>query len=150
MALALTTIANNIAALEVLGVTIRDIDEIPEAVTNRDCPILYPEPSGFISNFAMVRESTGPGTTALITVTYDLTYTFLYAPVGSGRGLFDVYDDLVKKVGLIFDAIIANDTLAGAIDFLPEEVLNIGATVDPVENVFHGCQFVFSVTEFVN
>ena len=150
MALAIATIVNNIAALVVAGVDIKDMDEIPEEVLGRDCPILYPEPSGFISNFEMVRDSTGPGTTALMTVTYDLTYTFLYAPVGSGRGLFDVYDDLVKKVGLIFDAIIANDTLAGAIDFLPEEVLNIGATVDPTENVFHGCQFVFSVTEFVN
>lgn len=150
MALSFITITNSIAALSVSGVTIKDIDEIPEAVLERDCPILYPEPAGFITDFIMVRDSFGPGTSAKITVSYNMTYTFLYSAVGSGRGLFDVYDDMVTKMGLILDAIIANDNLTGAIDFTPDEAFNFGPTADPAGSVFHGAQLVFGIVEFVN
>lgn len=150
MALAFTTITNSIAAIDVLGVTIRDIDEIPEAVTPTMCPVLYPEPVGFISNFEYTRQSQGGGAVALADVTYNLTYTFLYAPVGSGRGLFDVYDDMVAKVGLILDAFIIADAATGAVDLTPDTPLNLGPVSDPAGNVFHGCQFVLNITEFVN
>ena len=70
MALAFTTITNSIAAIDVLGVTIKDLDEIPEAVIARDCPILYTEPVNFISNFVYTRESQGGGDVALANVTY--------------------------------------------------------------------------------
>ena len=89
MAYALITIMDSIASLSIEGVNIRDIDELSEGVTARECPVLYPEPTNFVSDFELVRDSTGPGSTALQHATYDLTYTFLYAPVGAGRGLFD-------------------------------------------------------------
>ena len=150
MALAFTTITNSIAALDVLGVTIKDIDEIPEAVRGRDCPILYPEPLGFISNFVYTRDSQGGGSTALANVTYNLTYTFCYTPVGSGRGLLDVSDDIVAKVGLILDAFIIADAATGVVDLTPQDAINLGPVVDPAGYTFLGCQFVLNIMEFVN
>jgi hypothetical protein len=150
MALAFTTITDSISSLVIEGVNIRDIDELSEGVTARECPVLYPEPVNFISNFELVRDSTGPGATALQHATYDLTYTFLYAPIGAGRGLFDVYDESIEKVGLILDAIITNDAITGLVDLRPQDTINIGPVADPSGAIFHGCQLVFSVMEFVN
>ena len=150
MALAFSTICNSIAAISVTGVTIKDIDEIPESVLVRDCPIMYPEPDGFISEFKYIRDSTGPGSVAKATVTYNMTYAFLYTSIGSGRGLFDVYDDMLTKVGLILDAIIISDGITGVVDLVPGDTLQFGAVPDPAGNMFIGTRLVFSVTEFVN
>ena len=150
MALAFTTITDSISSLSIEGVNIRDIDELSEGVTARECPVLYPEPVNFISNFELVRDSTGPGSTALQHATYDLTYTFLYAPIGSNRGLSALYGKIIEKIGLIQDAIITNDTITGLEDFRPQDITYIGLIADPSDHVFHGCQLVFSVMEFVN
>jgi len=40
MALAITTVTNSIAALSVTGLTIKDVDEILYAPTDRECPLL--------------------------------------------------------------------------------------------------------------
>jgi len=150
MGLAFTTITNSIAAIAVTGVTIKDIDEIPESVLPRMCPIMYPEPDGFISGFTYERNSTGPGSVALATVNYNMTYAFLYTPVGSGRGLFDVYDDMVSKVGAILDKIIVSDAITGVVDLTIAEAFQFGAVPDPTGNMFIGTRLVFQVIEFIN
>lgn len=150
MALAFATITDSIAGITVEGVTIKDIDEIPESVAVRDCPIMYPEPDGFISGFKYTRDSTGSGSTALATVNYNMTYAFLYTSVGSGRGLFDVYDDMLTKVGLIIDAIIISDGITGVVDLTIGDVSQFGAVPDPAGNMFIGTRLVFNIMEFVN
>jgi len=150
MALAFATITNSIAAISVSGVTIKDIDEIPESVAVRDCPIMYPEPDGFISGLTYTRDSTGPGSTALATVNYNMTYAYLHTSVGSGRGLFDVYDAMLTKVGLIIDAIIISDGITGVVDLTIQDVSQFGAVPDPSGNMFIGTRLVFQIVEFIN
>jgi len=150
MTLAIQTITRAIADLSIKGVIIRDTHEIPEAVDVRMCPILYPEPVNFISGFSVERDSFGAAAQAKKTVTYTLTYTYLHAPIGTGRGLFDVYDGLVKNVFAILDALILADALTGTIELIPLTPVNVGPVGDPAGNRFHGCQFELSVTEFVN
>jgi len=150
MALAITTITNSIAALSVSGVTIQDVDEIIEHVKERDCPLVQPLPNGFVNGLSVTRDSQGPGSIALKTVRYTLTYRLMYAAVGTGRGLFDVYDDMITKAGLFLDALLADDALSGSVDITPMGALNFGLVGDPAGNVFHGCDFQLQVMEFVN
>src|SRR3972149_7264806 len=104
MTLAISTICDSTSSLSVSGLTIKDLNEIPEAVTGRDCPVIYPKPDGFVTNFEMVRDSFGGGPTAKMTVTYDLTYRLLGAPIGAGGGLVDSYSLLVQKMDAFIGA----------------------------------------------
>lgn len=149
MALSADTVATSIAGLTIPGVTVRDLDEIPEKVAGRDCPLLYPKPDGFFGNLCVERDSFGPPGEARKTARYTLTYAYLHAPIGEGRGLFDVYKGAVQNVLAILDAVIAADDLNGAVDFNPAAVLRFGVQVDPSGQPFHGTMLQFEVTEFV-
>lgn len=144
------TVPNSIAAMSVSGVTIKDVDEIVDSVTDRACPIIQPIPNGFVTDFSVERDSQGPGSTALQTVMYTLNYRLMFAPVGTGRGLLGVWADMLVKARLFLDAIIANDDLAGTVDIRPVGALNFGPVSDPAGNQFHGCDFALRVQEFVN
>lgn len=150
MALAITTIATNIAAIDIDGVLIKDIDEIPESATVRDCPVMFPEPMDFVGDFVVEWDSFGTPTQAKKTAHYTLNYTFCYMPVGSGRAGLDRYGDMVEKAFAILDAIIANDDLTGTIEFEPIEALEFGAVLDPAGSYYMGCRFLFRITEFIN
>ncbi len=150
MAIQIVTIANSIAAISVSGVTIKDIDEIPEEVTSRDCPILIPRPDGYVSGFTYDPVTQGGGATALADVNYNLRYSFLYAPLGDGRDLMDNYSGMVTKVGLIIDALIISDAITGVIDLQLTDVSDFGPVADPTGNMFHGCTLTVSVLEFIN
>jgi hypothetical protein len=149
MSLAIATICESIAALDVDGVRIADIDAIPEAADARRASII-PRPDGFITNFTMVRESFGGGSTSKMTITYRLTYRLLFAPIGEGRGLFAVYPDMVAAAYRFLDAILAIDTMTGLVDIIPVDALSFGPVTDPAGNAFHGCDIVLEVNEFVN
>lgn len=155
MTIQLLNVVDKISQLEIAGVRVRDVDEIRAAVTERDCPILIPEPLNFLSNITIVRDSYGPAATAMKTITYQLGYTFLYAPVGAGREL-ERYWDMVKKAALILDAFIADDDMTSgtsfdeAVDITPVSVVEFGPVPDPAGNQFIGCRFQFQVIEFIN
>lgn len=149
MSLQISTICESISALDVDGVRIMDIDQIPENSDPRKA-IIFPKPDGFITGFTVVRDSFGGGSTAKMTATYSLNYRLCYAPIGAGRGLFEVYDDMVAKAFLFLDAVIAVNTMTGLIDIQVQNAINFGAVNDPVGNMFHGCDFVLLVTEFIN
>ena len=150
MALAILTIANSIAALEVAGVRIRDLDQIPDAVQERDCPILIPEVINFVTDLVITRDSTGADSYALKTATYTINYTFLYAPVGSDRTGLNRFDDFVRKAFAIIDAVVLNSTITGLIDITPQNTLQWSVVLDPSGNAFMGCMMAFSITEFIN
>ena len=150
MVLAIATICESIAALDVEGVKMRDLDEIPEEVLARECPVIFPRPDGFISSFAVERDSFGGGSTAKMTATYVLTYRFLQAPVASGRGLFEVYNKMVINAFAFLDAVIAVDVMSGLIDIQVNNTLNFGPVSDPAGNIFHGCDIELQVMEFIN
>ena len=147
MALALITLCDSISDLNVSGVTILDLDQIP--LGDLRGPMMFPEPLGFVKNFSMVRDSFGGGTTAKMTVEYDLTYTFLHSRVGTTRAL-ETYPAMVDKAYEILDAILAIETITGAIDLTPADVVEFGPVPDPSGNMYHGCRIILHVKEFVN
>ncbi len=147
MALQITTLMDSIAALDVVGVTI--LPE-PPAEATRMTPVLFPEPLGFITDFTMVRDSFGGGSTAKMTVEYVLHYTFCYAPIGSGRTGLDIYVDMVDKVADILDEILAIDVITGSIDVVPDPLTEFGPVLDPAGNQYLGCRMALRCQEFVN
>ena len=149
MALATITICNSIQGLTIAGVKVLDLDEIsPEVV--RQTPVLFPEPLEFITDFSMERDSFGGGSVAKMTVTYNLHYTFCYAPIGSGRMGLDIYSGMIEAAMSILDAVLAIDTMDGLIDIIPLAPVEFGPVPDPAGNQYLGCRFAFQVMEFVN
>ena len=149
MALATATIANSIAALSVTGVTIKDIDEIPVGVDSRQ-PTIIPL-SDYMTNFDVEIDSTGPGSTAKMTVYYTINYRLCYKPADAGRSdTIEYYSNMIGAATAFLDAVLAADTLTGSIDVKPEEVTNMGVVEDPTANSFQGCDIALRVMEFVN
>jgi hypothetical protein len=151
MALEIKTVADSISALVIPRVQIMDLNEIPTAVTTRaDLSIMMPLPE-FITEFDMVRDSFGGGSTAKMTVTYKLNYRFFLAEAGSYRNKkLDWMVDIVDRVAKVMDAILAIDVFAGCIDIVPGEISNMGVVNDPTEKDFYGCDITVEVKEFVN
>jgi hypothetical protein len=149
MALAISTIANSISGLTVSGVIIKDIDEVPESGDDRSA-ILYPKPDGFVTDLRVQPDSFGTASTRKYTVTYALHYMLVGSPIGSGRGIFDKYSDMVGKAFAVLDAAIAAVGLVGAVEFSVQGVSNFGPVADNSGNPWHGCEIAFLVTEFVN
>lgn len=147
MTLAIDTVIESIADLSVEGVSICDLSDIPVSAL-RLTPILFPKPGETVSNFTMVRQSFGGGSSALIDVDYDLNYLFLYCESGSGRTGLDYELERMEKVMLIWDAIIGVDTFTGGIDIQPVGNVNFVTVQDPSGNEFLGCQLIFHVKEF--
>jgi len=147
MALAIATVVDSISNLSVSGLTIKDMDTIPASASGLG-PLLIPLPN-FVTNFNMERDSYGGGSTAKMTVTYNLNYRLLFAQAGSGRDL-EYFDNMVSMVALLWDAILAIETLTGAIDLVPAGITNMGLINDPAEHEYYGCDIAVRVTEFVN
>ena len=150
MALNIVNIPNEIAKMSISGVTIKDIDQIPEFVTGRNCPILFPRPDNFLTGISFTPDSYGTGTTRKWSVRYVLNYVYLHAPVGSMRGLANIYSGFYTKIGLILDAVIAYQTVAEAIDIAPQGVFNIEVIEDGKGNQFYGTFISLNVLEYVN
>lgn len=148
MALQLVTLCRSISELSVTSVTIMDLDVIPPNAQDIRLQVMYPEPDGFVSDFEMVRNSYG-SSNAKMTVTYNLNYTYLHAPIGTGRTGLDAYTDMITYAMRIIDAILAIDTITGAIDITPT-ITQCGAVVDPSGNTYLGCRLALTCTEFVN
>lgn len=148
MALALSTITNSIAALSVSGLTIKDIDEIPEAWTLSG-HVLYPEPVDLVTNFVAENASFGVGAGSSWNVEYDLTYTLLYEKLGSGNGL-QFFSPAVLMGFAVMDAIMAASPLAGAVTVKPTSMSTPGPVSDPSGNMFYGMRITLHVLEFVN
>jgi hypothetical protein len=149
MALQVVTVATSISDLSVSGVTIKDLDEIPNEVYTRDCPIVLPSPD-FITNMRLRRESQGSGSVALWQIKYNLTYRLFYGEVGTGRILGDNYSGLVAKAMLFVDAVIANSELTGSIDSTLFDISFPGVVTDPADNNYFGCEIIFEILEFIN
>jgi len=154
VSLNIRNVAKAIAALNVAGLEIKDINEIPAELGVRSPSVLLPLPD-FISDFSMVRDSFGGGTTAAMTITYTLGYRLLYKPIGTANAMtLTMFLGLTEMIGLIWDKILALDVLDAAhdevVDVVPVSIYNMGLVNDPSDRVFYGCDMTFMVTEFVN
>lgn len=148
MALQMAAVANSIAALSVSGVTLKDVDEIPEDVTGLG-PIIMPSPA-FVTNFTVDPQSFGGGSTAMMDVFYNFNYRLLVFPTGSGRGYLGVYDVLVDKLALFLDAVLAIDTFTGGVGISVDGISNFGVIPDPADNNYFGVEITLRIQEFVN
>jgi len=148
MALAITTVTKSISDLYVKGLTIKDIDEIPFSVTDRQCPVLYPEPINFVSDIEIERASTGTAGSGYFDVFYTLRYAFLYQKVGAGRGSLSNYQGVVQLWEDLIDKMIVSDTLTGCEDIQVAGSVSFGVIPDPAGEMFIGSELLFRVHEF--
>lgn len=140
------TVAASIAGLSISGVTIKDIDEIPESASML-CPLIIPA-TDFITNTRPVNQSFGSNGTPKIDFTYTLNYLFLYADAGSGINAFAPYSGIMSKLELILETILANDAINGLVDMKLESVSNVGVIQDPAGNQFWGLSFSLACLEY--
>jgi hypothetical protein len=146
MTLQLLTVAETIAALEVDGLLIRDIDDIPAEVGLRQA-LLIPHPN-YVSDFAMERAAYD----VLIDATYTLNYRLCYQPIGSERALtLTVWSGMVDMVARIWDAFMSigvfNTDHNEIVEVIPLAPSNMGIVNDPSDRAFYGCDLAFQVKE---
>ena len=150
MALHISEILDAIAALTVTGLTILDADQIPVEMTQRDCPVLFPRPDEFITDFTSERQSFGPASAAARDVTYTLNFILAYAPVGTGRGIFEPYKNMLVLAYKVIDAIHADDDLSDYGLDVTARIGNVGLVSSPGGAQYHGCVISFDILELVN
>lgn len=153
MALSSTTIATAIAALSVSGVTIKDITSVPDSITVRDCPILYPSPAQWMAG-GTAEPGTGSttfGTPSTRSWTFNRTYKYVYlhAPAGSGRSIAEHYSGLTSKADSIFEALVTLDV--SGVDVMAVTMGEYGVLNDPSEtNKYFGFLVDITLRERIN
>ena len=148
MALQISAVVTAIAGLSVSGVTIADDSAIPPDAQNTRSQYLFPEPSGFVTDFSIQIDSFGEHAVAKMTAFYTLNYTYCHVPVGAGRTGLDAYSGLVEKVGLILDAIIANSITAAIDVHFP--TVTVAPFEDAAGGFYLGAHITIACKEFVN
>ena len=119
----ISTVADSIAGLTISGVTIKDIDQIPDTARML-CPLLIPDPNGFVTDISVSFETYGSNGGAKINTNYTLNYMFLFCEVGSGLGTYAAYSGLITKLSAILVAINSNDSISGAVDVCVEVMIS--------------------------
>ena len=142
-------VANSIAGLTVSGVTMRDIDQIPDAA-DMIYPVMFPQPNNFITDISPVFQSFGSNGTAKIDMSYTLNYVYIHAPAGSGISAFDSYSGLITNLAAIMVTMLSNDVLTGAIDNIPQAITAIDVIEDPAGNSYWGALLSYRILELVN
>lgn len=143
----LDTIATSIAGLTITGVTIKDIDNIPDSAQGLT-PLLIPQPNDYVTNLKPTRISFGGAGSAKMDLTYTLNYVYLHAEAGSGINTFAIYAGLIDNLLLIIESMMTNDNLNGAVDMELNSISDIGVIDDPAGNPFWGVFISLNVTEF--
>jgi hypothetical protein len=143
----ISTVADSIAGLTLSGVTIKDIDQIPDAARML-CPLIIPNPANFVTDVSISFETYGSNGGAKINTNYTLNYMFLFCEVSSGLGAFAAYSGLIAKLSAILVLINSNDAITGAVDVKINSIGNIGTITDPAGNDFWGLEFSLKVLEY--
>jgi len=149
MTIQLVTIADSISKISVSGLTIKDVDQIPTSINQRECPLLIPNPENYVSNALIEVDSFGTGTDRKMTLTYNLNYILIHSMVGGGRvHVMDAYSGMLTKACAFLDAFYALSSLTGAVDFWAE--LSDPAITSVGELDFHSIGIQLKIKEFVN
>ena len=143
----ISTVADSIAGLSISGVTIKDINQIPDTARMLT-PLLIPQPANFVTNLQVSFETFGSNGGAKINTNYTLNYVFLFCEVGSGVNAFAPFSALVGKLEDILEAINSNDAITGAVDVKVNTIGNIGVITDPAGVEFWGLEFSLRVLEY--
>jgi hypothetical protein len=141
------TVINAISQLSINGMSIKDVDEIPEN-PEMVLPVLFLNPDDPINTIEPSFQSFGSMGAAKMDLSYTLNYLYLHAKVGSSLSLSSVLPRLISAVALIIETIFSNDVVSGAVD-LANSAMQIGIITGPNGAQFHGATFSFRVLEHV-
>ena len=131
----------------IAGIPIKDIDEVPES-GHLILPVIFPQPSGWVSDILPERKSFGTGGSEKQDFNYTLHYVFLMAEQGSGLSQTDLTQPLAEAVELILETILTNDIVTGLVD-MQVSALEMGGNVqDPSGNMYWGALFSLRCLEF--
>ena len=142
----ISTVTDSIAGLIISGVTIKDIDQIPEAARLLT-PLVIPQPNNFVTDLSVTFETFGSNGSAKIDTNYTLNYVFLFCEVG-GLSAFAAFSGLIEKLSSILVAIDSNDAISGAVDVKINSIGNLGVITDPAGVEFWGLEFSLRVLEY--
>lgn len=142
----IATVADSIAGLSISGVTIKDIDQIPDSAKLL-CPLLIPQPNDYVTNLTYTRQSFGSMGAEKLDCTYSLNYIYLHCELGSGLGAYAPYAGIISKLELILETVMSNDTITGAVDIQVGNIGSIGVINDPAGNQYWGVIFSLNVLE---
>jgi hypothetical protein len=147
----ISAVAGWIAQRTVTGLTIQNLDNLPEAVNPQDCPMLVPDlDAPFVTDFSVTRLSFRDSTYGRnLQIRYTLHYTLFYALVSEGVSLFEQYHGMVDMWSAVVTELVkgTNETPTSAYDFTVNSLDRVGAVADPIGAQFHGAKFTVSVIE---
>jgi hypothetical protein len=147
MAFDVNTVADAVDALSVSGVTIKKQSNTPDAITARDCPIVYPA-GDFVTGLNYTLMSAGTSSPCY-EITFALNYFFAVAPVGAGRGLFEFAETIQSKASLFCDAVADAPTALG-VDYAIPAMSQALVVEDAAGNQFFGCTLTINCRHFDN
>ena len=142
----ISTVTDSIAGLIISGVTIKDIDQIPEAARLLT-PLIIPQPNNFVTDLSVTFETFGSNGSAKMNTNYTLNYVFLFCEVG-GLSAFAAFSGLIEKLSAILVAIDSNDAISGAVDVKINSIGHLGVITDPAGVEFWGLEFSLRVLEY--
>jgi hypothetical protein len=144
--------AQTISVVDALGnsvnLTIYSEANVPVRVPQENCPALFPQPDGFVSNVQITRDAFGADA-APKSIQYVLTYNFAFAPVGQGNNAFEKYGAMVTAAAAVLLYFATHTALSGSTDFLPQGLPKFGPVSDGTGTLFHGCKMAFNVMQYL-
>jgi hypothetical protein len=134
-----------IAQLSVSGLTIKSLSQIPDVDYSRDCPVMHPDPSGWLG-----QQSATPGNfdnviAGRIQNTIALNYRLLVAQAGEGRGLLDWMYPMATLTLAIRKEIFSLDLVAMSIRQV--NISQFGEIQDPSGKTFYGSLITVTALE---
>lgn len=146
MALQAVTLAENIAALDVPGLTLFDLAHVPQAIDKRLCPQAYPVPEKFLT-LEEAKQIT-LGERALWQYTYLVTYRYIQTPVGAERGVSKILPGKASGYARFIQAITQAAPLLGAARVVPANTPEWGVLQDPSGEQYEAADLALRVIEF--
>jgi hypothetical protein len=147
MSLNTAAITSGIAALTGTGITIKDIDAIPDTVQDRDCPVMFPAPVELSGGYEDAPSTFGI-TTAFWICSRTLRYTYLHAQAGMKRNISEHYAAMLVTADLLIEKIM--ELNVANVDVESVSISQIGAYEDPAAVLYYGFTVDVRVREMVN
>jgi hypothetical protein len=146
MALNAVTLAENVAAMDVDGLTLYDLGSVPQTLDTRKCPLAYPVPEKFL----VLEDATQLtfGERALWQYTYLVTFRYVEAPAGKERGLSKILPGKAGGYARFIQAITRNAPLLGAAYVRPVNTPEWGTLQDPSGQQFEAADLALRVVEY--
>lgn len=146
MTISANALAEAISDLVVTGVTIFDLDHIPQAIDPRRCPQVYPVPETFLKLDDSVQISFGPA--ALWMYTYTATFRFVQAPVGKERKVAKLLPSQVNGYVAFIKAVTRNAQILGAAHVRPSNTPQWGVLEDSSKAQFNAADLALQIVEY--